>query len=206
MTPTEAPERPSPRPVGRPRSERAERAIIEATLGLLAQHGVEGMSMEAVAARAGVGKATIYRRWSRKEDLIVHALARLTEIARPAATGNVRDDLVAHVDLLRRRSTDTVAGRILPRVLSVAADHPEISQLYRERVVAPRLERIAEVLRSGQATGELRPDFDLDLALDMLTGPVLARKMLGRPGVRPLARRDVEKVVDSVLLGLRTAG
>ena len=191
------------RPPGRPRSERAERAIVEATLALLAEHGVEGLSIEAVAARAGVGKATIYRRWPRKEALVVDALARLTEIARPVSTGNVRDDLVTHLDLLRRRSTDTVAGRILPRVLSAGADHPEIAALYREQVVAPRLERIAEVLRGGQAAGQVRTDVDLDLVIDMLVGPVLARRWMPRPGARPLTHRHVAQIVDGVLAALR---
>lgn len=158
--------------------------------------------MEAVAARAGVGKATIYRRWSRKEGLIVHALARLTEIARPPATGNLRDELVAHIDLLRRRTTDPVAGRILPRVLSVASDHQEIADLYKQYVVTPRVERIAEVLRRGQASGELPPDLDIALTVDMLTGPVLARKWLPLAGSRPLTRAQLERIVDTVLAGI----
>jgi AcrR family transcriptional regulator len=190
---------------GRPRSERAENAILDATLALLAEHGVEGLSIEAVAARAGVGKATIYRRWSRKEGLIVHALARLTEIARPPDTGNLRDDLVAHIDLLRRRTTDPVAGRILPRVLSVASDHQEISDLYHEYVVTPRVERIAEVLRRAQTTGELPDDLDLALTVDMLTGPVLAHKWLPLSGSRPLTRVQLERIVDTVLAGIRVS-
>jgi AcrR family transcriptional regulator len=194
-----APARRSP---GRPRSERAEKAILEATLALLAEHGVEGFSMEAVAARAGVGKATIYRRWSRKEALIVHALARLTEIARPPATGSLRDDLVTHIDLLRRRTTDPVAGRILPRVLSVAADHQEIADLYKQYVVTPRVERIAEVLRRAQAAGELPADLDVALTVDMLTGPILARKWLPLSGSRPLTRVQLVRIVETVLAGI----
>jgi AcrR family transcriptional regulator len=197
-----APSPPARRSPGRPRSERAEKAILDATLALLAEHGVEGFSMEAVAARAGVGKATIYRRWSRKEALIVHALARLTEIARPPASGNLRDDLVAHVDLLRRRTTDPVAGRILPRVLSVAADHQEISDLYKQYVVTPRVERIAELLRRAQTSGELPADLDVALTVDMLTGPVLARKWLPLTGSRPLTRAQLERIVDTVLAGI----
>ena len=202
MSSVAAPSPPVRRSPGRPRSEAAEKAILDATLALLAEYGVEGLSMEAVAARAGVGKATIYRRWSRKEALIVHALARLTEIAPPPATGNLRDDLVAHIDLLRRRTTDPVAGRILPRVLSVASDHQEISELYKQYVVTPRVERIAEVLRRAQASGELPADLDVALTVDMLTGPVLAHKWLPLAGSRPLTRAQLERIVDTVLAGI----
>jgi hypothetical protein len=117
----------------------------------------------------------------------------------------LRDDLVAHIDLLRRRTTDPVAGRILPRVLSVATDHQEISELYKHYVVTPRVERIAEILRRAQAAGELPADLDIALTVDMLTGPVLARKWLPLAGSRPLTRAQLERIVDTILAGIRAA-
>jgi hypothetical protein len=90
----------------------------------------------------------------------------------------------------------------LPRVLSVASDHQEISELYKQYVVTPRVERIAEVLRRAQATGELPDDLDVALTVDMLTGPVLARKWLPLAGSRPLSRAQLERIVDTVLAGI----
>ena len=81
---------------GRPRSEQAEQAIIEATLDLFGEQGFEGVCVEAVAARAGVGKATIYRRWPNKEELLLAALSSMKSPI-PEPTGSVRDDLVAHM-------------------------------------------------------------------------------------------------------------
>src|SRR5256885_14111497 len=84
---------------GRPRSEQAEQAIIEATLDLFAEQGFEGVCIEAVAARAGVGKATLYRRWPNKEELLLAALSSLKSPF-PEPVGNVRDDLVAQMTVL----------------------------------------------------------------------------------------------------------
>src|SRR3954470_12330232 len=123
---------------GRPRSARADQAIVDATLTMLSEEGYRSLSMEAVAARAGVGKATLYRRWSSKEQLVVDAIAQVQETPVPLRGKSVRDDLVVLVDAVRRKGQHTLAGRILPRLISEAQDFPELMRRYREQVIAPR--------------------------------------------------------------------
>ncbi|MEP6462430.1 MAG: TetR/AcrR family transcriptional regulator [Frankiaceae bacterium] len=193
----------TPRPSGRPRDPVCEQAICRATLDLLAESGLAGLTIEAVAARAGVGKATIYRRWSGKDELLIDAVARLTEPVRPALRGNLRDDLVVLLDALSARSRSSQAARILPRLLGEGVSHPEVLRHYREQVIVPRRKRIAEVLRGGIAAGELRADLDTDIefAIDLLVGPVIYR-LLTRPD-EALPADLPERLVDAVLAGLR---
>jgi AcrR family transcriptional regulator len=187
---------------GRPRSESAERAIIDAVLALVAEGGVDALSVEGVAAKAGVGKGTIYRRWSSKEAMLVDALASVTETLPDEIEGrSVRDELVALVDTIRSSSQDTPAGRLLPRVIAAATTHPQVMREYRARVVERRSERLRTVLRRGVSTGELRADLDLDTAVTLIVGPMLYLVMMkSQPGT--LDHRTAEALVDGVLTGL----
>jgi len=193
----------APRSPGRPRSEQADRAILDATLDLLAEVGVTALSIEAVAARAGVGKTTIYRRWPSRDALVVDALGTLTERLPPVRGESVRDDLVLLVDSIRRRSLDSRVGRILPRMVGEQASHPELALCYRRSVVEPRRERVREVLRRGVASGELRADLDVELALALVTGPMLAQVMLGPGRAGPLPSSLSARLVDAALEGMR---
>jgi AcrR family transcriptional regulator len=204
VTVTPAPEWSAGRAPGRPRSATAEQAIVDATLALLVEGGVSGLSVEAVAARAGVGKATIYRRWTGKDSLIIDALARLDEDVPPQLRGlSVRDDLVTVLEHVRRKSTSTLAGQILPRMVAEARCNRELMACYREKVVAPRRARILHVLRAGVERGEVRADLDLELLVDLLVGPLIYR-LLMRPDDRPLPRELPAAVVDAVLAGAGT--
>lgn len=160
---------------GRPRSERADRAIIDAALSLLAESGPGGLCIEEVAARAGVGKATIYRRWPGKEDLLLDAIAALKEPLPEPAGRSVAEDLVSLLTALSAEKGDPRRVRDFALLLGEGAKYPRLMARYAETVVEPRREVIREVLRRGVATGELRPDVDIDAALFMLTGAVLAR-------------------------------
>lgn len=189
---------------GRPRSATAEQAIVDATLALLVEGGVGGLSVEAVAARAGVGKATIYRRWTGKDSLIIDALARLDADVPPRLPGvSLRDDLVILLEHVRRKSTSTLAGQILPRMVAEARCHRELMAGYREKVVAPRRARVRQVLRAGVERGEIRADLDLELLVDLLVAPLMYR-LLMRPDDRPLPRELPAAVVDAVLAGIGT--
>jgi len=195
-----APDRRSP---GRPRSPRADEAIISATLDLLAEGvGVEALSMEAVAARAGVGKATIYRRWASKEQLIVDAVATIKGDLPVLAGESVRDDLLT---LLRSIavSAGSRAARIVPCLLSEVRRNAELGRCY-QRLSEPRRELIREVLRRGIARGELRADLDLDVVVAMLTAPLVQAALTGNP---MLDGGDVPvRLVDGLLPGLRATG
>ncbi len=189
------------RPPGRPRDTRCDEAIISATLHVLASSGFSGLSMEAVATRAGVGKATVYRRWATKEALVADALATLADTFEPVDTGSLRDDLVAWIDAVRRHNIQTLSGRIMPRLLAEKDAHPDLFDTYRERVIAPSRERVAVVLRRGVASGELAQDVDIDMVTDMLVGPVTYRQYVG--GGHEVSSGRIGVLVDTVLAGIR---
>jgi AcrR family transcriptional regulator len=184
---------------GRPRSEQAERAIIDAALDLFAESGAEGLCIEKVAARAGVGKATIYRRWPGKEDLLLDALGALRAPLPEPKGESVREDLVTLLDAMRSEAVDPRQVRQVALLLGEGARYPRLIERYVETVVEPRRDIVRAVLRRGVATGELRDGTNIELAADMLTGAVLARTRLthDRPD-RGYARR----VVDELLTGL----
>jgi AcrR family transcriptional regulator len=188
----------APRP-GRPRDPSLDVALLQATLTLLADGGYAAVTMEAVAARAGVGKATLYRRWSGKEQLVVDALAGLAEPVEVPAGASAREQLVVLLDTVRRRA-DSLAGRIFPRLISEAVDSPELMERYRRQVIEPRRERLRAALRRGVEEGLVRPDVDLEHAIDLLIGPIAYRNMLRTdPPVDP---DFTARVVDDVLTGL----
>jgi AcrR family transcriptional regulator len=187
------------RRAGRPRSEQADRAIIEAALDEFAESGAEGLCIEKVAAKAGVGKATIYRRWPGKEDLLLDALAAL-KLPLPAPKGeSVRDDLVLLLDAMRSEAVDPRQVRQFALLLGEGDRYPRLLDRYVEAVVEPRRDVFRTVLRRGMATGELREETNIELAVDLLTGAVLARARLGHERAeRGYARR----LVDELLTGL----
>jgi AcrR family transcriptional regulator len=187
---------------GRPRSAEVDAAIVDATLELIVEDGLTGLSVEAVAARAGVGKATIYRRWPSKEALVSHALARLGEDVLPlVAQGGVREQLVEVMEQIRCKSPETHSGRIMPRMLSHATRSPELFTLYFDQVMRPRRERVRRILAAGVEAGELRPDLDLDLVVTLVSAPMLylnlVQSAIGAPGPG-----CSEALVDALLAGL----
>ena len=190
------------RPRGRPRSAAAEKAILDAALQELAAAGVDGFSVEAVAARAGVAKTTIYRRWSNRDALILDALTALGEESQPDLVGaSVREDLVQTLEAIRERHQDSVHERLLPRVMAAAHSHPELLQGYRDRVIERRREHVREILRRGVLSGELRADLDIELALQAIVFPMLYAVMM-RTDPEPLPADFAEQMVDLVMGGL----
>ncbi|MFI1762955.1 TetR/AcrR family transcriptional regulator [Streptomyces sp. NPDC020800] len=187
---------------GRPRSEAVERAILEGVMKLL-EEGVPlaELSIERVARTAGVGKATIYRRWSGKEELFVDVL-RAAEPPDPVLPGtSMRDDLVVLLESLRQRGLLSRSSAILHNVYAQMKSSPKIWTAYHANVIQPRRNLGLEVLRRGQLNGELRVGIDLELANDMFVGPMLVRSVM-RPEA-DLPEGLAEEIVDTVLQGLR---
>jgi AcrR family transcriptional regulator len=183
---------------GRPRSEQAERAIIDAALSLFAEYGPDGVCMEQVAARAGVGKATIYRRWSGKEDLLLDALAALkTPLPEPQGR-SVRDDLVAVLGAMCHDTADPRRARQFALLQGEGAKYPRLMSRFIETVVEPRRDVVRSILRRGVATGELRADTDIETALYVLRGAALASTGHDEPVPPDYA----ERVVGTLLRGL----
>src|SRR5262245_36810525 len=156
------------RPPGRPRSPRVDEAIIDAVLDLLAEGSIEGLSMEAIASRAGVGKAALYRRWSSKDELLVEAIRSLKGLPPQPAGDSVRDDL----GMLRRqvgRAPDGRAGKIMPCLIPLVQRSRAMFKLY-QQAIEPRRQVMRTVLRRGIASGQLRSDIDIELTVAMLSG------------------------------------
>ncbi|WP_327314608.1 TetR/AcrR family transcriptional regulator [Streptomyces sp. NBC_01235] len=188
---------------GRPRSEAVERAIIEGTMKLL-EEGVPlaEISIERIARTAGVGKATIYRRWSGKEELFVDVLRAAEPEDSEALPGtSLRDDLIVLLEGLRQRGLANRSSAILYNVHAQMKSSPKIWAAYHNSVIAPRRRMGIEVLRRGQENGELRADLDVELVNDIVVGPMLVRAVL-RPDAE-LPEDLPERIVDTLLAGLR---
>jgi AcrR family transcriptional regulator len=166
------------------------RAILDATRDLLIEDGFAGLRLEHVAARAGVGKATIYRRWSSKEAL---ALELLLELAAPHIAvneiGDTRAELLAAVTNAMRALTDTPFGPVIRALLSQIAINPSLGDPFRLGVVQARREEVALVIARGVGRGDLRADVDVEVAIELLVGPVFFRLMFGGELTRAFAGR-----------------
>jgi len=167
------------RPIGRPREERANRAILQATLELIAERGVHAFRTEDVAARAGVGKGAIYRRHASKDDLVMAAVADLVdeEILVPD-TGSTRSDLVVLMREAVELYRGSLPGRLMPNLVSAMAQRPELASAVRDGYLNRRRAALTDVLRRGVDRGDLRADLDVDLALDVLGGPLFYRLLI----------------------------
>jgi AcrR family transcriptional regulator len=184
---------------GRPRNAQADEAILDAVLELLSSgQSVAAISIEAVAARAGVGKATIYRRWPNKEALIIDAIAAMKGALPEPAGVSVRDDLVMLVKANRsgrakRFGKATVC--LLPEFLRDETLH----QMH-QAIVEPRRDVMRQVLRRGVENGELRPDLDIEMTLLMIQGPSMMQNMLNwNPSIPE--EGFSETLIDAILRG-----
>ncbi|NUR90776.1 MAG: TetR/AcrR family transcriptional regulator [Nonomuraea sp.] len=189
------------RPAGRPRSEKAEKAIIEATLDLMSEGmGVSELSIEAIASRAGVGKTTIYRRWSNKEDLVVDALVTLKAPV-PALTGeSAREDLVIQLDAMRKEAGRARMRCVMNIAMSESDRYPQLMERFFKTAIEPRRTAMRDTIERGVATGELRADLDVDIAMAMLSGAMTWFTKWGPEGDLPAGL--AETLVDHVLRGL----
>lgn len=190
-----------PRPRGRPRNAAARKAIVAATLRLLAERGVQGATIGAIAAQAGVGRNTIYRRWLTKEELVADALRELT------AERNVGDEdgdlygvLLGWIRDYTRVLADPVFGRILPGVLGELQRNPAFAQVYADRVVRPRRQVLLDLLTLARKRGEIRPNAQVEHVADLLAGPPFLRLLpLGLPRV---SERYAEELLETIWRGI----
>jgi AcrR family transcriptional regulator len=153
---------------GRPRSEEADRAILAATLKMVAAHGVTATTIEGIAAEAGVGKTTIYRRWDSKNDLIVAAVAQMAPRGDPPDTGTLYGDLKALAELQRQRLAGTGLLTVAPRVLAESMNDPELHQGFLDSVINPLRGLIRLFIQRAVDRGDLRPDLDVEALVDIL--------------------------------------
>jgi AcrR family transcriptional regulator len=198
LPPPRAPGRP-----GRPRSDRARRDICDAFRHILIEEGFDKVRMEHVAARAGVGKATIYRRWPSKQALAHEVLLELaTPFLAVPDVGDTRAELLATVLAPMRAMTETAFGPVIRALLSEISRDPELGDPFRASVVQVRRDEVSRVLARGIRRGDLRPDLQPDVAVEMLVGPVYFRLMFGGE----LDADFAERIVDEVLQGWSMRG
>jgi AcrR family transcriptional regulator len=190
---------PAERKLGRPRDASVDAAIVQAVLEVLNEVGLAAMSMDAVAARAGVGKATIYRRWSSKEEMVIDAIASLVASVEVPVTDDIRTDLITLLVRLRAFMNDARGGSIFSWLVGEVASGTDVGRHYAQAVILPRRALIAEAIRSAMELGSLRPDLDVQLAVDMITGPAVLLKVM-QP-LRGVDERWEEKLVDALLQG-----
>lgn len=165
-----------PRPPGRPRSAEADRAILQAAVDLLADEGYGGVTMEGVAARAGVGKATVYRRWPCKSALVVDAVTACRESGvQPPDTGSARQDLLVFVYGFLNHLRTSDAGRVMPALVAELSRSAELAQAFREGFVQPRRAKVLEAVRRGVERGEVRAGVDPELVADGVVAFLLHR-------------------------------
>ena len=164
---------------GRPRRPDIDEIVLEVTLRHLADPGFGRMSIEAIAAEAGVGRPALYRRWPDKAALATAALEHLRVGEAKRRPADARSGLVAQLERVRHFFT-RLRGMAMVGALLVEEDrHPELLERFRERVIGPRREAIRQILVDGQARGELRPDLQVDVAVAALVGAIYARYLAG---------------------------
>ncbi len=188
---------PSARHPAAGRSARSEKAILDATRELLAAGGVRELTVERVAARSGVAKTTIYRRWRGKHELALAVLMDMVEnvVATPDLE-DTRKELISFVNAAVEILGSTVMGRVMQGLVSDLATDPGLARAFRERVVARRVAEVRRLLERGIDRGDIRADADIELAHELLFGPVYYRLLLSGA---PLDKRLAERIVDAVL-------
>jgi AcrR family transcriptional regulator len=183
----------------RPRSTRAHDKVIQAALSLFAERGLDATSMDAIAERSGVSKATIYKHWSDKESLALEAMARLhaPDLESLAVrSGDLRADLIAVLAYQPPLQYSDLKTRIMPHLMAYAARNPSFGLAWRARVIEPPRAQLRSLLVQAQRDGQLPPTLEIDVAIALLLGPMMYTHMTKLMGAT-LPANMAERVVDA---------
>ena len=180
---------------GRPRAEGLDEALLDVTLDLAGEVGIHGMSMDDLAQRAGVSKATIYRRWPSKERLVLEALNHAMRPFDLIDTGTLRNDLDAYLVELARRMSEGKASDVLPDLIAASVRDPNLRSSLDE-YIRYRRQPLQTILGRGTQRGELAADTDVEVLIDALIGPFVYRRLLSH---EPLDDDFVERLLQTVL-------
>lgn len=172
-------------PPGRPRSIHADQAILQATLDLLAEVGYERMSIEAIAARARVGKTTIYRRYTSKEELVADAIESQREEILIPDTGSLWGDIDQIIESAVKTSLSPLGRQIFALIVSTASSNPHFAQVYWTKYLNPRRQGFSVVIERAKARNEIPADTDSDLVFDLLSGIMLYAQVF-QPTTEPV--------------------
>ncbi len=177
------------------RSRRAESAILEATIALLAEQGFGGLTIDGIAARAGVGKATIYRHWSSKAEVALEAFRAFIPPLDDPDTGSFADDVRSVVHQIVDGLSNSPLAGILPSLVDAAERDPEVERLFKE-FGSTRRSVLRGIFTRADARGEVRDGLDADVAIDLLVGPIFTRRLVTRA---PVTRKHADAVLNMVL-------
>jgi AcrR family transcriptional regulator len=183
----------------RPRSVRAHEAVVDATIELLQEGGYPSATIDAISGRSGVSKATIYKHWPSRTAVAVEAFGKLMDSAVPLPdTGTARGDFSEQIRLVSAFYTSAL-GQVYAQLLAAGVSDPAGARYFREYFLGDRRKAIAKVWQRALNRGEVNADVDVEIAIDVLFGPLIFRLLTGHA---PLARADADAVADAVLTGL----
>jgi AcrR family transcriptional regulator len=165
---------------------------LDAAVGLIADRGIDATRVDAIAHISGVSKATIYKHWRNRDELLLEAIGQLSEEYPVFDSGDTRADLVAFLSYLVQKKKSERAARVWPRIIAHSSLNSEFARLLRQRFTAPARERLTEIVKLGIAHGDLPRDLDLDFARDMLIGPIMHRRFQGTRVPLDLPERVVD--------------
>ena len=180
---------------GRPRDLRIDAAVKNATLAVLNEHGYTGFTLEEAAARAGTNTPAVRRRWRSRQHLIVDTLLDQLGSAPTPDTGCTHCDLVAGISTLSETFNTTIGRRVFPAVVADLGNDPELEAEFFGKLFHPRRATTAAALHRGIERGDIRPDADIDLLLDMLGSTAYYRVLFGHLPITPTLAEDVVQVV-----------
>ena len=183
-------------------SVEAHEKVLEAAIQLFGERGIENTSMDAIAQLSGVSKATVYKHWKDKEALCIEVLCRGRVAPPEFHSGSLRQDLIDFMTYNSKTDRPESVMKIWPRIIGYAATNPNFARAIQEHVFGPRRARVARMLEEGAERGELPKNIDVNLAMDLLFGPLMHRRFSGSPPPPDLT----ERVVDSFLRGQNARG
>jgi AcrR family transcriptional regulator len=193
---------------GRPRSAQAHKAILNSTLELLAEEGFQGLSIEEVAARAGVGKTTIYRRWSSKEELVIDAIHAVQVNLSMVDTGNFRNDLLTlFKTAFQSMMARPLLEQLVVKIIGEYQTNPEIFQVFITQLLVPRFQQFRHMVELAQARNEIRRDIDWTLVIELVAGSLYFHWIITRflvPSSSFTPDEWVEQMIDMVMHGIGT--
>lgn len=185
---------------GRPRSIHADQAILQATLDLLAEVGYESMSIEAIASRAGVGKTTIYRRYTSKEELVADAIESLRDDVAIPDTGSFWGDMDILINNAAKKIDSPLGRQTLALIISTASSNPQFAEVYWTKYTKLRREALSKVLERAKSRAEIHKDADVELIIDLLSGS-LYYALIFKPITEPVEaymRRTMNLLIKGV--------
>jgi AcrR family transcriptional regulator len=188
---------------GRPRDPGYDKTILDAVLEILFDKGYAGLTIDGVAARTGVGRPTIYRRWPSKPALVIAALSQSVGLTPTPDTGSLRGDLLAFQRELVRLMDSPDSRRITAGLVADLVTHPDLAEIYFRDYTRPRQMSVWHALQRGVERGEVRSDVDFTLVYDLLIGPLFMRSVVRG---QPLGPDLAAQTVDVVLAAMGTAG